>query len=192
MTARCRPIAPMFLLAALLCIVVATPAASQYVTFPRLGLSGAPDRYEPSIDVQGTAPFDIYVIVLPAEGEPTLEYDYHSFHWGILESCCGGAAAIVGEDYAGNCTHEGTPYSGVTTVGNECLTGDSILLCTISLQMTLDQTGQYFVIGGPLSLAYDCYEAGVLMTDMTLYVNYTSDNTPVDTVTLSGVKQLFR
>lgn len=192
MTARRHAIATTTLLAVLLCILASTPATAQYVTFPRLGLSAAPDHYEPSIDVEGLDPFDVYVIVLPAEGEPTLEHDYLSFHWGILESCCGGAATIVGEDYAGNCTHEGSLYTGVTTVANDCLTGDSILLCTVSLQMTLDQTGEYFVIGGPFSLAYDCDEEGVLMTDMILYVNYTTDTTPVGEVSLSDVKKLFR
>ena len=196
MTSRHRYAVPTTVLVALLYILLyiltPTPVAAQEVTFPRIGISGAPDHYQPYIEVTGVDPFDIYVIVLPAEGESTLEHNYTSFHWGILESCCGGAATIVGVDYVGSGTHEGTPYTGVTSVGSDCMTGDSILLCTVSLQMTLDRSGDYYVLGGPVSLAYDCEGEGVVMTDMTLFVNYTSENPTLNgEATLSRVKQLF-
>ena len=70
--------------------------------------------------------------------------------------------------------------------------GEVILLCTLTLQMGQDiPSGSYYVIGGPLGLAYDCEGESVLMTDMTLHVNYTSDITPVEQSSWSGVKELF-
>jgi hypothetical protein len=174
-------------------LLVASAASAQYVTFPRLGLSGAPDRYEPWVQVHGDETFEVYVIVLPAEGNTVLEHEYATFNWAVLEACCGGAAEIVSEDYNPACVHEGSAYGGVITTLDDCTGGEVIHLSTLTLQMAEDvPAGSYYVVGGPLGLAYDCAGESVLMTDMTVNVEYTSDITPVQGSSWSGVKDLFR
>jgi len=171
---------------------LAAPAAAQYVVFPRLGLSAAPDRYEPNIEVHGDDPFDLWVLVLPPEGEAMLGNEYGSFHWAVLEACCGGAARIVAQDYSPLYQHEGDILFGIVSSAQECGSGDVIELCRLTLQMTVDLSGQYFIIAGPLSLAYTCNLDGVVMTDMMVYVTYVADTTPVEPSSWSEVKSLFR
>ncbi len=180
------------LLASLVCLVLAAPAAAQYVVFPRVGLSGAPDHYEPVVEVHGQDPFDIYVIVLPPEGQALMQNEYASFNWAVLEACCGGAANIVSEVYNPACEHVGSAYGGVTTTVDECVSGAALLLCTLTVQMDTDIPGTYWVVGGPLGLSYDCVGEGVLMTDMIINVIYTNDTTPVEASTWSDVKELFQ
>lgn len=192
MSANTTRFARIALFASLVSLVLAAPAAAQYVTFPRIGLSGSLDDYQPVIDVHGQEPFEIHVIVMPAEGYPVLQHEYTSFNWAVLEACCGGAASILAEDYNPSCQHEGSAYSGVTTTVEECVTGASVHLCTLTLRMEADVAGTYYVVGGPLGLAYDCGGEGVLMTDMIVQVNYTTDITPVESTSWSGVKELFQ
>lgn len=180
------------LYACLIGVVLVGTASAQYVTFPRVGLSGAPDHYEPWLSVHGQVPFDVYMIVLPAEGNTLMEHEYQSFNWAVLQACCGGAASILSESYNPVCQHDGTAYGGVVTTVEECVSGEVLLLCTLTLQMDTDVPGNYFVIGGPLGLAYDCAGEGVLMTDMILQVEYTNDITPVESSTWSDVKDLFQ
>ena len=170
----------------------AVAASAQFVTFPRVGLSAAPDRYEPTLAVEGQDPFDVYVIAVPAEGEAVFGHGFTSFEWAVLEACCGGAAEVVTETYNPACQHEGGIYAGVTTTLDACTGGEVILLATLTLQMTVDQSGSYYVIGGPTGLASDCDGGGVLMTDLILYVDYNATSTPVEGSTLSRVKDLFR
>ena len=192
MSARIPSLARGALLTCLIGAVLVTTASAQYVTFPRVGLSGAPDHYEPWVSVHGQVPFEVYMIVLPAEGNTLMEHEYRSFNWAVLEACCGGAASIVSEDYNPACQHDGTAYGGVVTTVEECVSGEVLLLCTLTLQMDTDVPGNYFVIGGPLGLAYDCAGEGVLMTDMLLQVEFTNDITPVESSTWSDVKDLFQ
>jgi hypothetical protein len=172
--------------------VCAGAASAQFVTFPRVGLSAAPDHYEPSLAVEGQDPFDVYVIAVPEESEPVFGHGFTSFEWAVLEACCGGAAEVVGETFNPVCQHEGGIYAGVTTTLDACTGGEAILLATLTLQMTVDQSGSYYIIGGPTGLAIDCDGGGVLMTDLILYVDYTAVSTPVEGSTLSRVKDLFR
>jgi len=181
------------LLAALLCAVVALPAAAQYVTFPRLGVSAAPDHYDPHIEVQGDEPFQLYILAMPPEGEATLGHQFQSFQWTLLEPCCGGAAAIIAEEYHPGCSLEGNPLAGVTMTAEDCLEGDVILLCTLTLEMSATELqGTYFVYAGPMDLAYDCAGEGVVMTDMLVQVEYTPTVSAETTTTFSEVKGLFR
>ncbi len=140
----------------LLASVATGPASDQ---FPRVGLSPRPDHYEPYLDVHGQVPFEVYMIVLPAEGNTLMEHEYRSFNWAVLEACCGGAASIVGESYNPACQHDGTAYGGVVTTVEECVSGEVLLLCTLTLQMVIDEPGSYYVIAGPLALAYDLRRA---------------------------------
>jgi hypothetical protein len=180
------------LLGALLCLLIALPAAAQ-VTFPRLGLSAAPDHYDPDIEVEGDETFQLHILVLgDTDGEP-LEQDYGLFHWAVLEACCGGAAVIIDEEYNPACEHDGAPLSGVVTTAEECMGGDVVRLCTLTLQMTVDEPGIYYIIAGPLSLSQTCDQQGVVMTDMLVDIHYTPANsTPTEQSTWSEVKSLFR
>ena len=180
------------LLVALAGLLLASAASAQLLTFPRVGLSGAPDRYEPWVTVHGDDTFEVHVIVAPAEGNPVLEHEYSSVNWGVLEACCGGAAEIVSENYSAGCHHEGSAYLGVVSTLDECAGGEVIHLCTLTLRMVEDTpSGNYFVIGGPLGLGYDCAGESVLMTDLTLQVDYDSGVTPVQRSSWSEVKGLF-
>ena len=179
------------LLAAALLLLVALPASAQFLMFPRIGVSGAPDRYVSEVSVHGTDTFELYVVALPPEDQTAFEQEFGQFQWAVLEACCGGAAVIVSEEYNPACQHDGAPYSGVVTSSEECMSGEVVWLCTLTLQMIVDEPGRYYVAAGPLALAQTCGGDGVVMTDMLVDVNYTSDVTPADATSFSEVKALF-
>jgi len=179
------------LVAACLMVLLAVPASAQYLTFPRIGVSAAPDRYEPEIDVHGDEPFQVYVVALPAEGQAEFTHEFGQFQWAVLEACCGGAAAIIAEEYNPSCEHVGAPYAGVVTTSEECMSGEVVWICTLTVQMVVDEPGSYYIAAGPLALSQTCDGQDVVMTDLMVYVNYTSDVTPVESTSLSDVKGLF-
>lgn len=174
-----------------LTVLLATAASAQYVQFPRIGVSAAPDRYEPTIDVNDNGPFQMYIIALPPEDQATFGHQYGQFHWALLEACCGGAAALIDQEYNPLYTHAGGIYDGVTTSSEECIEGEVALLCTLTLQMIEDDPGQYFVMGGPMALSETCGGEGVVFTDLVATVNYLSDATPNEATSFSEVKSLF-
>lgn len=179
------------LLAACLVVLLALPATAQFLTFPRIGVSAAPDRYEPEIAVHGAEPFELHVIAIPPEGQQAFDHDFGQFQWAVLEACCGGAAEIIGEAYNLAYEHVGSPYAGVVTTSEECMSGEVVWLCTLTVQMVVDQPGSYYVSAGPLALSQTCDGQDVVMTDLMVYVDYTSDVTPVEASSLSEVKALF-
>lgn len=179
------------LVAACFMVLLAVPSAAQYLTFPRIGVSAASDRYEPEIDVHGDEAFQIHVVALPAEGEEALTHDFGQFQWAVLEACCGGAAAIIAEQYNPAYEHVGSPYAGVVTTSEECMSGEVVWICTLTVQMVVDEPGNYYIAAGPLALSQTCDGQGVVMTDLMVFVNYTSDVTPVESTSLSDVKALF-
>ena len=191
MTNQRSIIARSALFGALFCLLGALPAMAQIPTFPRIGVSASPDHYEPGLDVHGDEMFELYVLALPPEDEPMLQHDYGLFHWGVLESCCGGSAVIVSEEYNPSCEHDGSVYGGVVTTSDECMSGESFLICTITLRMLAENPGRYYVVAGPLSLAQTCGQEGVVMTDLIAYVDYTPELAPTEPVSLSRVKGLF-
>jgi hypothetical protein len=180
------------LLLVLVGLLASAPAAAQYITFPRIGVSAAADTYEPRIEVFGDEPFDLHIMVMPPDGQTLLSHDFQQFQWALLEPCCGGAATILATEFTDTCTFEGNLLSGMTTTANECLTGEMIHLGTMTLRMEgLEVPGTYFVLVGPTDLAYDCNGDGVVMTDLIVEVAYTPDITPIESNSLSEVKQLF-
>ncbi|MBD3222774.1 hypothetical protein GF314_16205 [bacterium] len=178
-------------LIAALALLVASAASAQFIQFPRIGVSAAPDRYEPSIDVHGDEIFEMYIVALPPDGEPLLQHDYGTFHWWLLEACCGGAAELIDQEFNPELEHEGSVYAGVITSSEECMDGEAVLLCTLRLQMVVDEPGQYFVMGGPMALSQTCDGEDVVMTDLVTSVNYINDATPVEQTSLTEVKALF-
>ncbi len=174
-----------------LIVLLAAPAAAQYVTFPRLGLSAAPDRYEPNIAVAGRDTFELHVLVLPRQEQTVHEHSFTSFHWAVLDACCGGAAVILDEDYNPACRNDGDIFGGFVTTFEECVTGEVVHLATLRMQMAIDIPGVYWIIAGPISQALTCDAQPVVMTDLTVYVDYTTDITPVTAASWSGVKALF-
>jgi len=179
------------LVAGCLVVLLAVPASAQFLTFPRIGVSAAPDRYEPEIDVHGDEPFQIHVVAVPPEGQDSLTQEFGQFQWAVLEACCGGAAAIISEEYNPACEHVGTPYAGVVTTSEECMSGEVVWICTLTVQMVVDEPGSYYISAGPLALSQTCDGQDVVMTDLMVYVNYTSDVTPVESTSFSEVKSLF-
>jgi hypothetical protein len=173
-------------------LALVAPVQAQYPSYPRLGLSAAPDRFELDISVHGDETFELHVVVLPPEGETVHAHDYSYFEWAVLEACCGGAAVILDEDYNPQCQSDGTSLGGIQSVFDECQGGEVIHLATLTLQMAIDQPGIYWIIAGPLDAALTCDGQPVVMTDMLVNVHYTTDVTPVESSSWSGVKNLFR
>lgn len=167
-------------------------ASAQYVAFPRLGLSAAPDRHEPRLAVHGREPFTLHVIVLPRPDQAVLEHDYSSFHWAVLEACCGGAGEILDLQDGPSCLSEGEPLGGVVSQLEECAGGQVVHLAALTMRMTVDEPGEYWFLAGPLAQATTCDQQPVVMTDLMVHVDYTSDVMPVAPSSLSGVKSLFR
>lgn len=173
-------------------LLAAAPAAAQYLTFPRVGVSAAEDAYVTELNVEGDELFELHVVLLPREDQSALQEDYGMVHWGVLEACCGGAAQVVDAVYNPALEHEGGVYSGVYSTGEECMDGEAVWLATLILRMTENQpSGRYYVIAGPMSVAQTCGGDDVVLTDLIAHVNYTNDVTPVERSSLSAVKALF-
>jgi hypothetical protein len=173
-----------------LALLLAAPAMAQ-IMFPRIGISAAPDRYVSTVEVYGDETFELYIVALPAEDQVVHQHDYGTFQWAVLEACCGGAAEIIAEDYNPEFEHQGSAYGGVVTTSEECMNGQAVLLCTLTLQMDTDDPGVYYVMAGPLALSQTCAGDDVVMTDMIAFVNYEAGATPVERTSLTAVKDLF-
>jgi hypothetical protein len=179
-------------MAAMVLLLAAGPAQAQFEAYPRLGFSAAADRHEPSIAVHGDEVFELHVLVLPPEGEATLAHDFAAFHWVIAQVCCGGAATVLGEDFNPACQNEGDLLDGVVTTFEPCAGGEVIHIATLAMRMAVDSPGQYVLMAAPLSQAITCDGQLVVMTDMMVAVDYTTDNTADEASSWSGVKSLYR
>ncbi len=171
--------------------LLAAPAAAQYTLFPRLGVSAAPDRYVSEIAVADDATFEVHVLVLGPDDNTPLAQGFQSFTWAMLEACCGGAAELVDVDLAGPWQHEGSCLGGMVSSSDQCPTEGSYRLATLTLRMATNVPGDYYLLCGPINLAYDCAGAGVVMTDMPVLIHYSS-SVPVERSTLGAVKSGFR
>jgi hypothetical protein len=180
------------MLASMAVLLAACSVDAQFEAYPRLGFSAAADRYQPTITVQGDEIFELHIIVTPPDGEAGLAHDFAAFHWAVLQFCCGGAADILSEQFNPAGQSEGDILFGIHTTFAECVSGEVIHLATLSMQMTVDVSGRYGVFAAPLSQALTCDDQPVVLTDMMVYVDFSTDSTPVAASSLSGVKALFR
>jgi hypothetical protein len=171
--------------------LAAAPASAQYTEFPRLGVSAAPDRYVSEISVADDATFEVHVLVLGPDDDTPLDAGFQSFTWAMLEACCGGAAILVDVDLAGPWEHVGSCLGGMVSSSDQCPMEGSFRLATLTLQMATHIPGDYWLLCGPINLAYDCAGTGIVMTDMPVLVHY-ANNVPVERSTLSSVKSSFR
>jgi len=169
----------------------ATPAMAQFTLFPRLGVSAAPDHYVPEITVANDETFVVHVLVLGPDDDTPLTHGFQSFRWALIEACCGGAAVLVDVELAGPWQHDGSALGGMLSFSDQCPTQPWHRLATLTLRMTTSNPGDYFLLCGPIDLAYDCAGAGVVMTDLPLLVHYTN-NVPLARSTLGAVKSAFR
>ena len=172
-------------------LLAAGPAQAQFEAYPRLGFSAAADRHEPSITVHGDEVFELHVIVLPPEGEASLEHDFATFHWAVMQVCCGGAATILDEDFNPACQSDGELLDGVVTTFEDCAGGEVVHIATLTMRMAVDASGQYVLIAAPLSQAIACDGQLVVMTDMMVTVDYTADSASGEASSWSGVRALF-
>lgn len=171
--------------------LLAAPAAAQFTEFPRVGVSAAPDRYVGEITVADDATFEVHVLFLGPDDDTPLAGGFRSVTWALLEACCGGAAELVDVELHGPWQHEGSCIGGMLSYSDQCLTETSYHLATLTLRMATDVPGDYFLLCGPINLAYDCAGVGVVMTDMPVLVHY-STNVPVERSSLGSVKSSFR
>lgn len=171
--------------------LLAAPASAQFTQFPRLGVSAAPDRYVGEIAVLDDATFEVHVLVLGPDDDTPLDRGYLSFTWALLEACCGGAAELVDVQLAGPWTHEGSCIGGMESYTDSCLTAGSYRLATLTLRMATDVPGDYWLLCGPINLAYDCAGEGVVVTDLPLLVRYANE-VPVERATLGSIKSSYR
>jgi hypothetical protein len=171
--------------------VLAAPATAQFTDLPRLGVSAAPDRYVGEITVQDDATFEVHVLVLGPDDDTPLDLGFLSFTWALLEACCGGAAELVDVALADPWIHEGSCIGGMESYSEQCITAGSYRLATLTLRMATSVSGNYWLLCGPINLAYDCAGEGVLMTDLPLLVRY-ANNVPVERATMGSVKSSFR
>jgi len=176
----------------LLSLMLVASASAQFLTFPRIGLSAAPDHYDPDITVRGEETFELYVLALAADDGVPLPHDFDSFHWAVLEACCGGAAVILESEFSPLCEHEGDVLTGVVTTAADCMGGDYVQICKFTMQMATDVEGLYYIIAGPMSVAQTCDGEEVVMTDMVVNIAFHGDQTPVHTQSLTKVKSLFQ
>lgn len=172
-------------------LLTAAAEAARYDDYPRLGFSAAADRYTPVIEVRGDEVFALHVIVLPPEGATSLGHDFSTFHWAVMEVCCGGAATVLDEDYNPSCQNDGNLFSGVVTTFEPCAAGDVIHIATITMRMVVEHTGEYVLMAAPLSQAITCDADLVVLTDMMVTVDYTGEGTAVAASSWSEVKSLF-
>jgi hypothetical protein len=163
--------------------LLALPASA----LPRLGVSAAPDRYVSEISVPQGETFQVHVLV---DATP-LQQGFQSFNWAILQACCGGAATVLSVESADGWQNEGTCLGGMLSTWDDCAAQASYRLATLTMRMVTPESGDYFLMCGPIGLGYDCAGAGVLMTDLPLVIHY-AGSVPAERSTLGSVKCRFR
>lgn len=175
---------------AVVLMLLAGSAAAQFTTFPRIGASAAPDRYVGEIAVAADETFQVHVLVLGPDDETPLTRGFRSFAWAILEACCGGAAEVVDVDFGGPWQHEGDCIGGMVSTNDACPGDGWYRLTTLTMRMLDDRPGEYYLMCGPIGLAYDCAGAGVVMTDLPLVIHY-AGGVATESTTLGAVKSSF-
>lgn len=179
--------------AALVLVAWATVAGAQPPSFPRIGLSTAPDHHSTSIAVAMDEPFDLHMLLLPPEnGEPL--FDVSLLRWAVFQVCCGGVASLEAVDYSGGMEHAGHPFDGVTSVAADCITDEIVHLATITFTLRADDPGLYLMVAGPTDWAQDCSGENVVLMDMAVEVDlYDPDEqTPVEQTSWAAMKALYR
>ena len=172
--------------------LIAVSSASAQLTFPRLGISASAESYVDSLAVESGQEFTLYVCAFGFEpGEP-LNQDVSVLQWAVHQVCCGAILEVLETRYNPDFTHEGTPYMGVASSSETCVSADAIVLATLTVVMNAPEPGDYLAAAGPFAPAWDCEGNNPLFMDMPLTVTIDGDPTPGERSSWGELKALYR
>jgi hypothetical protein len=180
------------LLVVLAATMLMVPRAEAQIEFPRLGISASPTAYVDTMTVDAGQEFVLYVCALGHNpGEP-LDQDVSVLQWAVHQVCCGAVLEILDVQYNPNFYHEGTPYFGVSSSSESCVTEDFITLATLTMTINAPEPGEYLAAAGPFAAAVDCEGNNPLFMDMPLTLNVVGEVTPVSGSTWGSIKASYR
>jgi hypothetical protein len=178
-------------LAAVLLLLAGAATAQLPPPNARLGLSAAPDRHEPILQIQLGDPFTLYMIATGNEGAP-LPYSVSAFEWAVYAVCCGGAGEIIDVQYNPALSHEGHPFIGVMSTAPGCLEDGVLSLAAVTFVLDIDRPGSYLIHAGAIGPTRDCAGEGHLMMDLTVEVQVQGSTTTSHTRNWGSLKASYR
>ena len=168
------------------------PRAEAQLTFPRLGLSASAESYVDTLTTEIGQEFTLYVCAFGfASGDP-LEQDVSVLKWAVHQVCCGAVLEIMDTQYSPDFFHTGSPYMGVTSSSETCVSADAIVLAALTMRIDAPEVGDYLAAAGPFDAAVDCEGNNPLFMDMPVIITATGDPTPVEASTWGGLKAIYR
>ncbi len=169
------------------------PRAEAQLTFPRLGLSASPTSYVDSLAVEIGQEFTLYVCAFGNQPGDPLEQDISVLQWAVHQVCCGAVLQIIDTEFSPDFYHEGTPYFGVSSSSETCVSEEAIVLATLTIVLDAPEPGDYLAAAGPWAAAVDCDGNNPLFMDMPMTLTATSDGiSPVSQTTWGGLKATYR
>lgn len=179
-------------LLALAVLMILAPGAQAQLDFPRLGLSTSAESYVDTLTVEIGQEFTLYVCAYGNQPGDPLNQEVSALAWAVHQVCCGAILEVVAEEYNPDFYHEGTPYFGVTSSSETCVTADSIVLATLTMVIDAPEPGEYLAAAGPFSAAVDCEGNNPLFMDMPVILTVWGEPTPVEASTFGGLKAIYR
>ena len=178
-------------LLAVLVLLTATVARSQ-TSYPRVGLSASPDEYVDTIEITPGEEFTLYACVFgPGPGEP-VDQPFTSLSWVIHQVCCGAEIDIRNLRFNPDLEHVGHPLVGVLTTAATCYDQDSILLATMTCNLTNPAPGGVLWAAGPFDASHDCQGGNALFGGMAVTINSEGDVLPVENSRWGSLKAIYR
>lgn len=187
---RLLPAVGLAVLAVLALMLLWTGSAQ--AQFPRIGISGAPDHYQETLDVVAGEDFTLYVGIYGVDDETPLDQPFSSLSWVLHQVCCGAVLYIQDVEYSPAFQHEGNPYLGVISSAEVCVDEPFITLATLTLQMVAPADGEYLAACGPYQQAIDCDGGNPIVMGLPMTLSITGVTSPVAKGTWGAVKATYR
>ncbi|MCP4292748.1 MAG: hypothetical protein GY780_13045 [bacterium] len=175
--------------ATLLLVLFSVSTAS--AQFPRLGLSGAPDHYVDSMDVELGQVFTIYIVLFGIDEASALDQELSMVSWVLQQVCCGAALVINHTEYNADWQHEGHPTLGVVSSSEVCVDEPAIVLATMTATMIADEDGEYLAASGPYQQPVDCDGENPVIMGLPMTFNL-SGVSPTEDTTWDSLKSFYR
>ena len=173
-------------------MLASLPATAQFDDFALLGLSAAPDRYEPTIVIDSDEHFVLYFLAKGPDEASALPFDLLSLSWAVLAPCCGASYEVIAIDYNSDLVHEGYPLSGVQSTAEVCLDQDYLVLAALTFEMRVPAPGIYRIPAGAIGPALDCNSDPHFFADLAVDAIVDMSSTPNESLSWGTLKTHYR
>ncbi len=185
---------PLWLAAAFITLLlILISAGSARAQFPRIGISGAAESFQDSLDVVAGENFTLYVGMYGIDNETPLEQDITTVSWVLHQVCCGAVIEVLDVEYNPGFHHEGDPHLGVISSSETCVHQPFIPLATLTAQLLAPEDGDYLAACGPYQQAVDCNGEHPIVMGLPMILSITGvEGAPVERSSWDTIKATYR